>query len=66
VLRLRAVDLPLCLHTIIRVGNLEPSQEDISITKQLVESGKILGIPVQDHIIFGEGGFYTFAERGLL
>jgi DNA repair protein RadC len=48
-------------------GNLEPSQEDISITKQLVESGKILGIPVQDHIIFGEGGFFTsFAERGLL
>jgi len=48
-------------------GNLEPSQEDISITKQLVESGKILGIPVQDHIIFGEGGYFTsFAERGLL
>ncbi len=47
-------------------GNSEPSQEDISITKQLVESGKILGIPVHDHIILGSGNFTSFAERGLL
>ena len=47
-------------------GNPEPSQEDISITKQLVESGKILGIPVHDHIILGAGSFTSFTERGLL
>ena len=40
--------------------------EDIQITKQLTESGKILGIPVHDHIIFTKGGFASFAERGLL
>ena len=32
--------------------NAEPSAEDIQITKQLVETGKIVGIPVNDHIIF--------------
>jgi DNA repair protein RadC len=47
-------------------GNPEPSQEDIAITKQLVESGKVIGIPVYDHIIMAEDGFTSFAERGLL
>jgi len=46
--------------------NLEPSQEDIAITKQLVESGRIIGIPVHDHIIFAGNTFTSFAERGLL
>jgi len=44
----------------------EPSQEDIAITKQLVESGRIIGIPVHDHIIFAGNTFTSFAERGLL
>ena len=47
-------------------GNPEPSSEDIAITKQLVEAGKILGIPVQDHIIFAENKYTSMAERGLL
>ena len=48
-------------------GNIEPSTEDISITKQLVEAGKILGIPIHDHIIVTDGDGYTsFAERGLI
>ena len=48
-------------------GNVEPSSEDITITKQLVEAGKILGIPLHDHIIVTEcNGFVSFAERGLL
>jgi len=46
--------------------NTEPSQEDISITRQLVESGKILGIPVHDHIIFAGNSYTSFAERGLV
>jgi DNA repair protein RadC len=46
--------------------NLEPSREDIDITKQLVDSGKILGIPVHDHIIFCNSSYTSFAERGLL
>ncbi len=48
-------------------GNTEPSAEDIAITKQLVEAGKILGVPLHDHIIVTEGNRYTsLAERGLI
>lgn len=47
-------------------GNPEPSQEDIAVTLQLAESGKILGIPVQDHLIVAGGSFTSFMERGLL
>jgi DNA repair protein RadC len=47
-------------------GNPEPSQEDIVITKQVVDSGKILGIPVHDHIIFAEDTYTSFTERGLM
>ena len=44
----------------------EPSQEDISITKQIVEAGKIIGIPVHDHIIFAGNTYTSLAERGLM
>ena len=47
-------------------GNPEPSQEDISITKQIVDSGKIIGIPVHDHIIFADNNYTSLAERGLI
>ncbi|MEX1274918.1 MAG: DNA repair protein RadC [Bacteroidota bacterium] len=47
-------------------GNPEPSREDIAITKQLVEAGKILGIPVHDHIVLASGGMTSFAQRGLI
>ncbi len=32
-------------------GNAEPSREDIRITRQLVEAGQLMGIPVHDHLI---------------
>jgi DNA repair protein RadC len=47
-------------------GNREPSREDIEITKQLVESGKIIGIPLRDHLIIAGEGYTSFAERGIL
>ena len=52
-------------------GNPEPSREDVAITRQLVEAGKVMGIPVHDHLIIAdyEGSRPTFtslAERGLL
>lgn len=47
-------------------GNPEPSQEDITITKQLVEAGRIIGIPVHDHIIFADNSYTSFAERNLI
>jgi DNA repair protein RadC len=47
-------------------GNPEPSAEDVSMTKQLVESGKTIGILVHDHIIFAAGTYTSMAERALL
>lgn len=48
-------------------GNAEPSQEDLAVTRQLVEAGKILGITIHDHIITTGGTTYaSLAERGLI
>ena len=47
-------------------GNPEPSQDDIAITKQLVEAGKIIGITVHDHIVIAADRFVSFADRRLI
>jgi DNA repair protein RadC len=47
-------------------GNPEPSNEDISITKKLVEAGKIMDIPVFDHIIIAGNTFTSFVEKRLM
>jgi DNA repair protein RadC len=44
----------------------EPSEDDLEITKRLVESGKILGIEVIDHIIITKIGFISFKEKNLI
>jgi DNA repair protein RadC len=45
-------------------GDPEPSEDDLKITKKLVESGKILGIEVIDHIIIGKNDYYSFRGKG--
>ncbi len=47
-------------------GNPEPSNEDIAITRKIVEAGKILDIPVFDHIIIAGNTFTSFVEKRLL
>lgn len=47
-------------------GNTEPSPEDIAITRQLVDAGRIVDIRVLDHVIIGGDDFTSFAERHLL
>jgi len=47
-------------------GNPEPSTEDIDITRQLAEAGKIIGIPLHDHLIVAGEQYTSHAERGLL
>ena len=47
-------------------GNVEPSNEDISITKKIVESGKILDIPVFDHLIIAGETYTSFVEKRLI
>jgi DNA repair protein RadC len=47
-------------------GNLEPSKEDIKITEQLYQAGKLLEIPVLDHIIIANNSYTSFLERNLI
>ena len=47
-------------------GGLNPSKEDIAVTKQLKSAGEILGIRLLDHIIFNHKGYYSFLEDGKL
>lgn len=48
-------------------GALSESREDVAVTKKLVEAGRLLDIPVLDHIIVGHGGAHlSLAELGLM
>jgi DNA repair protein RadC len=47
-------------------GDPAPSREDREITRRLKEAGEILGIKVLDHIIIGDGAYYSFVESGIL
>jgi DNA repair protein RadC len=46
-------------------GVCDPSPEDVRVTKECVQAGKLLGIDVLDHIIIGDGRFASLKERGL-
>ncbi len=45
-------------------GSLTPSDADISLTEKLRQSGKVLEIPLLDHLIISEKGYYSFADEG--
>ena len=47
-------------------GDPEPSEEDLTITKRLVEAGELLGIGVLDHVIIAERGVVSLRSRQLL
>ena len=47
-------------------GNLEPSQADKDITRKIKEAGKILEIPVTDHLILTQSSYLSFADNGYL
>lgn len=60
----------ICVHN-HPSGNTEPSREDMAVTKQLVAAGRLIGIPVRDHIIvgdlsLGDTEYTSLAERGML
>jgi DNA repair protein RadC len=44
-------------------GDPKPSDEDREITSLLAQSGKVLGIPLVDHIVIGDGTYYSFLEN---
>ncbi|MEL6939061.1 MAG: DNA repair protein RadC [Cyanobacteria bacterium J06598_1] len=43
-------------------GSLEPSTEDISLTRQLLKGSHLLGIPLLDHLILGNGDFASIRQ----
>lgn len=47
-------------------GDPEPSAEDVEVTRQLVAAGELLGLPVRDHVVLGDGRYVSLMERGLL
>ncbi|MEI6412383.1 MAG: DNA repair protein RadC [Bacteroidota bacterium] len=47
-------------------GNLQPSQADIDLTRRLRKAGEILDLPLLDHLIVSEKGYYSFADEGTL
>jgi DNA repair protein RadC len=47
-------------------GDPAPSADDRAVTEQLVAAGRLLDIPVHDHVIIGRGRYTSFAEAGLL
>ncbi|MEM1282847.1 MAG: DNA repair protein RadC [Chlamydiota bacterium] len=46
-------------------GDPTPSKEDISVTKKLVEVGKLMGIPVRDHLIIGNDCYVSLRQEGV-
>ncbi len=47
-------------------GQLTPSDADIQLTKKMKEAGIVLDLPVLDHIIVGDGNYYSFADEGIM
>ena len=47
-------------------GCLEPSDEDLSLNKRLVQAGKLLGVEVLDHVIVARDGFASFKQKNLM
>jgi DNA repair protein RadC len=47
-------------------GDPSPSIEDITLTRQLAEAGKVIDIPILDHLIVGQGKFYSMKEQGMI
>ncbi|QDA59494.1 RadC family protein [Hymenobacter jejuensis] len=47
-------------------GNRNPSTADIALTRKLKEAGQFLDLPVLDHLIYTDHGYYSFADAGIL
>jgi DNA repair protein RadC len=47
-------------------GDPAPSEEDLALTRRLREAGELLGIPLLDHVIVGEGAYRSLKEEGQL
>lgn len=55
----------ICVHN-HPSGNVEPSREDINLTKRLSEIGILMGIKVVDHLIISDDNYFSFLENNLI
>ena len=55
----------ICVHN-HPSGNVAPSPEDRKFTHELAAAGKLMGVKLLDHIIIGDGSFFSFADEGML
>jgi DNA repair protein RadC len=46
--------------------NLKPSQADLQLTAKIVQAGKMLDLPVLDHVIVTNNAYYSFGDEGLI
>lgn len=47
-------------------GQLKPSEQDIRLTRRMIDAGKSLDLPVLDHVIFTDVGYFSFSDEGLI
>ena len=47
-------------------GQLKPSDADKSLTKKLAEFGKYIDLPILDHLIFTDNGYFSFSDHGII
>ncbi|MBI5814695.1 MAG: DNA repair protein RadC [Nitrospinae bacterium] len=45
-------------------GDPDPSDDDINLTRRMAEAGRLMNIKVLDHLIFGDGRYYSFSDNG--
>ncbi len=55
----------ICVHN-HPSGNPKPSKQDIQFTKKLMEISSLLDIPLIDHIIIGDGSYFSLKEHGII
>ena len=65
-LALKTNSSKICLCHNHPSGNLTPSTQDQELTRTIVQAGKLMNIEVLDHIILSDGGYYSFADCGIL
>jgi DNA repair protein RadC len=47
-------------------GDPSPTLDDLEVTRRLVATGEVLGIPILDHVVIGDGRYFSFKEGGRL
>ncbi|MFC3789302.1 RadC family protein [Paenibacillus sp. GCM10012307] len=55
----------ICFHN-HPSGDISPSLEDIKMTERLKDAGELMGIPLMDHVIIGDGQYFSFQEQGMI